>query len=532
MELSEYLSAEALQQLQDAFTAVAQVPIRICSSEGQPLTSPSVVADAAAEDATAEEPVAGADPAMASSPIMVQNEIIGRVAVDTSPSQQPAAISPRRLRLISLVTSVIGRFCQREQQLRTRIDELATLYRLTGEFTSQNDPESLLEMVAATVVEAMKAKACSIRLLSEDGSELLRTAVCNLSQEYLDKGPILLRESLIDQEVLSTGECVYIADSRTDPRVLYPAEARREGIVSGLCAAMMYKGRPQGAIRVYMAERHEFDWFEVSLLKTIAAEAAAAIVNARLHTEALRAANMQRQLRLAGEVQRRMIPAEPPKVPGLDIAAVYVPCFELGGDFYDFLPLPSDNLGVAICDVVGKGVRASLLTASIRASLRAHAANIYEMSQVLQRVNRDLCADTLISDFATLFYCVIDALQRRLTYANAGHVPPLLIRDGRLIHLQTGGGVLGIDSDFTWRQEALALQAGDCILAHTDGLHEAMNFQDEPFGRSRVEKASLAAVEKFDSAEGVVKQVLWEMRRFAGLQKRPDDLTLVAIRVQ
>jgi sigma-B regulation protein RsbU (phosphoserine phosphatase) len=266
----------------------------------------------------------------------------------------------------------------------------------------------------------------------------------------------------------------------------------------------MYKDHPEGVIRVYMSEEHEFDWFEVSMLKAIASEAAAAIVNARLHAENIRAVNIQRQLRLAGEVQRRMIPGRTPKPDGFDIAAIYVPCFELAGDFYDFIHLPEENLGVV---------------------------NIYEMSEVLGMVNRDLCADTLSSDFATMFYGVINLEERRFTYSSAGHVPPMLIRNGEVRHLSIGGGVLGIDAGLTWEQEVFALESGDTILIYTDGLIEAMNFEDEPFGRRRTEEALMSAVELTGGAEGIAKHVLWEMRRFAGLQKRPDDLTLLTIRV-
>jgi len=529
-DLTEYLSLETLQHLQDAFSTVSQVPLRICGPHGAALTARSSAPPGGGQEAV-EQPVAGADAAEAGAPIMVNDRIIGRVMLDLLSGQEGAAVYPRDLKLIALVTGVISRLCQREQQLRTRVDELATLYRLTAEFTGQRDLQSLLDLVARTVVEAMSAKACSIRLLSEDGSELLMKAVANLSPQYLDKGPILLKDSKIDRQVLSTGEPAYIPDLGSDPRVLYPAEAEKEGIVSGLCAPMIYKGKPEGAIRVYMARRHEFDWFEISLLKAIAGEAAAAIVNSRLYAETVRAANMQRQLRLAGEVQRRMIPAGPPKLKGFDIAAVYVPCFELAGDFYDFLPLPGENLGLAVCDVAGKGVRASLLTASIRASLRAHATNIYDMSEVLGRVNRDLCADTLSSDFATLFYGVIDAARRVFTYSNAGHVAPLLLRGGRISRMETGGGVLGIDPGSRWEHEAVAVKSGDVILAHTDGLHEAMNFDDEPFGLHRVEQAARAALEQGFDADGITKHVLWEMRRFAGLQTRLDDLTLITIKV-
>jgi len=428
-------------------------------------------------------------------------------------------------------SEVVAQLRDSNRQLRQRADELATLYRLTAEFTGQRDLQAVLDLVAQTVVNALNVKSCAIRLLNEDRSELIVKATAGLSPEYLRKGPILLAESRIDQEVLSGGQPVYIKDERTDPRVLYPAEARREGIVSALCAPLVYKGRAEGVIRIYTAAVHEFDWFEVSLLNAIAAQAAAAIVNTRLYAEAVRSANMRRALATAGEVQRRMIPAGAPKTTGLDIGLVYVPTYELSGDFYDFLELPQDNLGIVICDVSGKGVRASLLMASIRASLRAHAANIYDLSEVLARVNRDLCGNSTSSDFATLFYGVFDANSRRFTYADAGHIPPLLFRGGQTRRLETGGGLIGIDTQMSWNHEVLTLESGDVVLAYTDGLSEAMNFDDEPFGHGRVEQAAIAAIADDRNADGIAKHVLWEMRRFAGLQTRFDDLTIVAIKV-
>ena len=516
--LADSLDMDTLGQLQERFAAVAQVPVRILTPEGVALTS--------------DEPPDNEPPATAEGdvPIVVGGKQVAIIRADRS--ARPECISPEWLdEILHLMADVTAHLATRQGQLRSRVDELATLYRLTAEFTDQRDLQALLDAVARTVVNVLHAKACSIRLLDADRSELVVKAIADLSPEYLDKGPILLSKSVIDQEAFETGRPVYIADEQTDPRVLYSAEAAREGIVSALCAPLMYKGRPEGAIRVYKATKHEFDWFETSLLQAIAAQAAAAIVNARLYQEAVNLANTKRQLRLAAVVQRRMIPAQPPSLDGLDIAAEYVPCFELGGDFYDFLPLPNDNLGLGVCDVVGKGVRASLLMASIRASLRAHADNVYAMSEVMAKVNRDLCADSLSSDFATLFYAVIDARTRRLTYANAGHVHPLLVRDGQVCHLDTGGGVLGIDADAAWEHDSFALKAGDVVLACSDGLTEAMDFRDEQFGTERFEQASLRAVDQQDTADAIIKHVLWEMHRFSGLQESCDDLTLVAVKV-
>ena len=528
--LTDYLDAGSLQKLQDAFTAVAQSPVRICDAQGKPLTAePSVLEPGKLpelarrvkqiEKFTETQPLQGV-------PVFIGETLAGQIVMEGGTTGDT-----ERAWLLNLMAAMVGRLYDRERQLRDRVDDLATLYRLTSEFSGQRDLQSVLDIVARTVVEVMKAKGSIIRLLTDDRRELVIKAVYNISPEYLSKGPVLLDNSVIDREAFETGKPVYIADERTDPRVLYPAQVAKEGIVSALVAPMNYKGRAEGTLRVYMAQRYEFDSFEVSLLEAIAAQAAAALVNARLHEEAVRAADMDHQLRLAADVQRQMIPFDPPNLPGFEFAAVYEPCFELGGDFYDFVDLPPDNLGLAICDVSGKGVRASLLMASIRASLRAHAANIYDMSEVLTRVNRDLCRDRLTSDFATLFYGVLNYKTRCLTYSNAGHPPPLLLRKGKIVPMGTGGGLIGIEESMTWPQERVTLQKGDVVLAYTDGLSEAMNFEDDAFGHERVERALLAGAGSYDNAQGILKHILWEMHRFTGLQTPGDDLTMVAIKV-
>jgi len=526
-ELFKYLRPDSLQKLQDSFSVVAQAPIRICGRDGSPLTGESEIG---AAPSASEPPGLRSEDGRLEVPILLDCEVVGRVSgpgYENDPAQ-----AERIATLLRLMANVIGRLCDRTAELHDRVEELAALHHLTAEFATQRDLQHLLDLITASASKVLRAKACSIRLLSDDHRELVIKAVHNLSGWYLDKGPIPLSESQIDQEVLGKLQPVYIADERNDPRVLYPAEARREGIVSALCAPLVFRGRAEGVIRVYMSELHEFDWFETSLLQAMAAQAAAAIVNARLYAEAVQAEETRRQLRLAAEVQRGMIPAEPPRLEGWDIGAVYVPCYELGGDFYDFIHLPKDNMGLAIADVVGKGVRASLLMASVRASLRAHAVNIYEMSRILSLVNRDLCADSLASDFTTLFYGVLDRSTGRLTYSNAGHSTPLLYKGGQWRRLTAGGGVLGIDPQATWTQEAVDLKKGDLLLLYTDGLTEAMNFEDKPFGLERVQAAASAALAVHSTAEQIVKHVLWEMRRFAGLQSRLDDLTLVALRAQ
>jgi len=226
-----------------------------------------------------------------------------------------------------------------------------------------------------------------------------------------------------------------------------------------------------------------------------------------------------------------MIPASPPKVAGLDLATVYVPSLELSGDFYDFIELPNDNLGLAICDVMGKGTPAGLLMASVRASLRAHAGDLYSLPEILSRVNRSLCNDSPTTAFATLFYGVINLPSMQLTYANGGHEPPLLIRRNQVRPLVSGGMALGVDRHSRYEHALAGLQGGDVLILATDGLVEAMNFQDEQFGRERVVAGALDAIGRGENADGIAKHILWQMRRFAGLRDRDDDVTMVVLRV-
>ncbi|MBI5723230.1 MAG: SpoIIE family protein phosphatase [Planctomycetes bacterium] len=539
--VADYLNLQTIRRLQYAFSALAESPIEICTPQGMAYLedhgTPAQWSSSLLADREHAGPAGLPDNSTdcLKMPVVVEDEVAGCIVVSRrgpAPQHGAGGDDPAwLLKLLQLMANVVGGLCRREGELRSRANELATLYNLTAEFSGQHELDVLLDKVAKTVVKVLKAKGCSIRLFSEDRSELAITAVANLSGEYLQKGPVRLAESMIDREVLETKQPVYIEDAGSDPRVLYPAEARREGIVSALCVPMYYKDESLGVIRVYMGEKYVFDWFEISLIRSIAGEAGAAIANARLYQESIKSAQIKRQMMIAREVQQRMMPRNPPVLPNLDIFAAYVPSQELSGDFYDFINLPPDNLGLAVCDVVGKGVGAALLTASIRGSLRAHAANLYEMSAVLDRVNRDLCADTKVNDFATMFYGVLNYRDLKFTYTNAGHLPPLLIRDGTARLLGVGGGVLGINPKAKYQHEWVALQAGDTIFMYTDGLSDAMNFAYEPFGRERVEKTAVYAAGQNWPAERIFRHVRWAMRNFTGLNERYDDLTCVVIRI-
>ncbi|MBC8109352.1 MAG: SpoIIE family protein phosphatase, partial [Anaerolineae bacterium] len=305
-------------------------------------------------------------------------------------------------------------------QLRQRVDELTALYNITMVLAEARELPKVLNRAVQLVTEAMGVKAASIRLLDKDNDDLVTRAVYNLSSEYLNKGPVLLSKAEIDRIALSAQGFEYVRNMASDPRVIYPDEAAREGIASVLSVGMRYKGKPIGVLRIYTAQEHEFSTLQIDLMKAIAAQTAAAIENARLTAESIESAALEKQVQLASDVQHRMLPQAPPRIPGLDLASVYVPCHALGGDFFDFIPLPYDNVGLVVADVSGKGVPASLIMASVRAALRAQVDNLFYVYEVLQRLNTMLCRDTRPTEFVTLLYGVLDVPNKRLTYCNAG----------------------------------------------------------------------------------------------------------------
>lgn len=561
-KLTDYIDSTTLQDIQDSLASVAQVKATILDPGGQPLTQTTIsqrfetrsAAIAAARyqkgDSDLDQPF--------SAPIIVGDVRLGSIVIEPAkaapmraamvkelseklniPAAQVRVLvetinqdSVRRrtasVQFLHLLADALSRLCQQEILIRRRLLEISTLFSISTMLTGTRGLQQTLDRVTSSVVEAMGVKAASLRLLDDHNNELRIKSVCNLSDAYLQKGPILLDKSAVDREAL-TGAVVYVADMAADSRVAYPEDASREGIASVLSTALIYKDRPIGVLRVYTALRKEFSDFEQKLLQSIASQAAVAIENARLQEESFEKERLERQVQIAADVQRRMIPAHPPVIAGFDIGALYVPCFELGGDFYDFLLFGARSIGIAVADVAGKGLPASLLMASVRAAFRAYAGDVYDLDEIMARVNRSVASDSRSNEFVTAWYGTIDCDKKRLTYCNAGHDIPLLLRNGEFRELRTGGMVLGVNPQEHYEKEVVQLESGDLLWIYTDGVTDAMAFSGEKFGKQRMRTALLqhAAL----PADQICRQMLWENRRFVGLSRRYDDTTMVAIKV-
>jgi len=369
-------------------------------------------------------------------------------------------------------------------------EQLSAIDSVSNLLTSANfDLDSLLEDIVEVTARTLEVSGCSLRLYDQSRGEMVLRAVYGLSEEYQEKGPIRAEESIYQEMIQNReegGRIVEIGDVSQDSRVQYLREALEEGIRSMLSIPLLRNGTVIGALSVYTRTPHNFDEEEIRALKILANQAAAAIGIARLHRDLMHLEHIEQELQIAADIQSRFMPSTVPEIEGIELAGWNRACREVGGDFYDYIELPEDNLGIALGDVSGKGMPAALLMTAVRTSLRVQAENIYSMSEVMKRVNNALLKDTNLEEFTTLFYAVLNTTSWRMTYINAGHNPPLLFRDGEIIRLRTGGIPVGLFRNADYNQETLDILPGDLLIIYSDGFSEAPNRHWEEFGEDRI----------------------------------------------
>ncbi len=491
-------------------------------------------------------------------PLQVEGGVIGSIVVaPREPGVPPHADLERAARLLAATAEG---FCSQHLELRHRVKEVQALSRLSSLLARATDVRAVLDIALQSALDVLSLDAGSIVLFdqeegvrAENEEDLVLIASRNLSREWLECPSPASKGRVFDRLALG-GAIVVSDDLQADERVLIPDLVKNEGLRSFINCGLLFQDKPIGVIRLYSRTLRTFSDPDRRLLRSIAHQAAVSVEQARLLKIREQDERLQRQLAIARDVQHRMLPRRIPSTPRLDVAARYEPSYAVGGDFYDLFEL-SGSLGVAIGDVAGKGIAAALLMSAVRASLRAHVQDLYHIDEAVQRVNAALARDTRDHEFATLWYGVIDPEKLRLTYCSAGHDAPLIVRasttpeggqhtgdspaDGvstacAVLELETGGMAVGIDPSQQYQRGTFDLRVGDVLVAWTDGITDTLDFQGRRFGKLRLRQALLAILgaEPRATAARVVEHVFWELRQFAGVRERPDDQTIVVVRVK
>ncbi|MCA9278294.1 MAG: SpoIIE family protein phosphatase [Phycisphaeraceae bacterium] len=420
--------------------------------------------------------------------------------------------------------------------------EINATYELTAMIAEARNLDEVVRIGLKLAIETLDLDAGAVMLMNEDAGALRpdeagleRKASHALSATWLASPRPLSHNREFDRLALS-GQIVTIEDLFTDPRVMLTDEVRQEGLRSAIHAGMIFRGRPVGVLRMYSRQLRTFSESEVRLARVIGQQLAVAVEQARLLQLQQHERQIQQQLSLAADVQRRMLPGSVPTVPGVQIAARWTPSLELAGDFYDFLERKDpDRIGFLIGDIVGKGVAAALLMSMVRSSFRAHTRRDIDIDQVMTLLNRDICRDTVEGEFATLFYGEYNPQTRTLRYASAGHDPALVYRadSGKVELLHRTGMLMGVIANSKYAINTCQLSPGDTVFLYTDGLTDAHNFDKERFGRVRLMESLVFALHEHRASpvRVALDTIFAQLRNFAGLAKRPDDQTAILMRV-
>lgn len=260
-------------------------------------------------------------------------------------------------------------------------------------------------------------------------------------------------------------------------------------------------------------------------------QSAQVIESARLYQEEKKLQQMEEDLKTAKNIQLSLLPKENPSLPDIDIAGFTLPAREVGGDYYDFINIDQDRLGIVIADVSGKGMPAALLMANLQATLRGQALTNHAPGECITKSNSLLCRSVEKGKFVTLFYGILNIKEKSFTYTNAGHCYPLIFNPkGEIKKLEKGGLILGMLDNYPYQEEKIILEPGELILLFTDGITEAFNQKNEQFEEERLIKV---VQENFHmDAKGISQQILNNVIAFQQDVPQSDDLTLVVVKIK
>jgi phosphoserine phosphatase RsbU/P len=405
------------------------------------------------------------------------------------------------------------------RSLSVKIFQLNNLFDIGRELTASLDEEAIKRLVVTTLMGHFLASRGALYLLAGEGLALAHARGVRTGEVPARLPADCAAQAAQLQGPRRTGELPpgLLREALTGARLALVVPLAAGGRTSGLLVV------GERAAGMPFAEE------DLDFAQALARQAQAALEGVRLHQVALEKERQDRELQIAQEIQRSLFPRMVPSLAELDLAAESHPCFQVGGDYYDFIPLEGERLALVIADVSGKGTPASILMASVHASLRA-TAGAEAPARLMERLNRFLCASTQENKYVTLFYGEIDPRARRLRYVNAGHVPPYLLRaGGGAERLRSGGPVLGLLEHALYEAGDVVLASGDLLAAVTDGVTEALSPADEEFGDDRTLRA-LGGAEP--GAGAALRALVAAVAEWTGRGGFGDDLTALVVRAR
>jgi sigma-B regulation protein RsbU (phosphoserine phosphatase) len=400
-----------------------------------------------------------------------------------------------------------------------QIKDFMLVQRVIRKINSILDLNDLIKQIIDDASKTLGFTKCGVLLYDENRDQLQLAAVTGWEDKVhkvgdrFDLGVGIVWRSFIAKKV------IYYPDINEFPEEIHCDFTSQ----SHIDIPLISKGKVIGILNAQHKDKNGFSKHKIRVLKTLASHVSIAIQNARLfEMEKKEKEIMHRDLQEARAIQQRLFPKDLPMTENFQITGLCEPCYEVGGDWYDYIKLPSGKIGVVLADVSGKGLAAAFLMSSARTVIRMIGMEEESPARLLSKVNRILTDELPGSRFITLVYAIIDPSARSITIASAGHTIPLLTSDDGVCHLKIKSGLpLGI-KEFDYTDNHYTMKKGEKLFLYSDGVTESMNSKQELFDDDRL-NISL-------SKPGAdIKSLYQDVKKFISGHQQSDDLTIVMI---
>ncbi len=402
------------------------------------------------------------------------------------------------------------------RSLSLKVYQLNSLFDVTRELHRAMDAGAVREVIIASAMGQLLATRCI--LVQPDGHVKARGIKLTPDELQLVRSRMRDLQSMIEDVPVAEFEDDEIR-GMLQAKEMETMVPLRSGTTSH---GILVMGRK--------ANRQPLSEEDIDFLRSLGAQGGATLDNLRLTREWIEKQKMEKELTVAREIQRALLPDQEPSLSGWDIAGINIPCLTVGGDYYDYLSGPQDQLGLCIADVSGKGTGPALIMANVQASLRALSLlRDMPLDVMLTRLNGQIFGRTEANKYVTMFYGWLDHEKAELTYVNAGHCYPLMFRrGGEVEQLVIGGPVIGLLPEVPLEVGTTTFEPGDMFVAYTDGLSETESPEGVEFEEARIIETTMEVVDR--PAREIVAKLVSSARIFAAEAGLGDDLTLMVVK--
>jgi len=413
-------------------------------------------------------------------------------------------------------------------KIKSDYKSMAVLSEVSKALVLHQPLQELLERIMDLISEYLPLDR-GVLMLKEGNPPQMIAKVPRINNKNLLRQKILVSQSIINL-VFDNHSSVLTADAQTDDRLRMKDSIIKSNIHSAMCVPLWNNREIIGVIyadRIALLEQFTED--DLRMLTLLSNLAAVKIENARAIETAIEVEKFQKELALAAQIQKDFLPKKNPVCDRLDIAWTFIPCNQVGGDYYDFISIDPCRLALIVADVSGKGISAALLMASLRAALIAEAGPQFRLETVAAKLNDFVYSSSASNRFISCFVCDLDMTTGRLRYVNAGHNPPIIFtKDGKVRRLDPTGFCLGMFPSVSYDVAEVTVDKGETIVLYTDGITDARNGANQDFGEDNL--ISLLKKNAKKPAAEIISKVNAELCAFSSGVDPFDDMTLIVLK--